>query len=94
MTTDMLYVHWILCFMLGYAGFLRCLEIDPKANVLLRTGTAGIPVIAVWLGFRPEDFNIEVNTISAVMVLALLLGVVGELNAVRSALEGGKPQVR
>lgn len=88
MVEEMTYLHWALCISLAIAGILRCEELDPKTNILIRYGTASTPAIAVLLALGPEIFGLSVSGWSAIFISALLFGVLGELRQVRQWLEG------
>lgn len=88
MVDEMIYLHWALCLCLTIAGILRCDELEPGANILIRYGTASTPAIAVLLALGPEIFGLTVSGWSAIFISALLFGVLGELRTVRGWLEG------
>lgn len=76
-------VHWVLCGLIGYVGFFRCIELSPTSDLVTRLGTAAsVPLSILWAA-APPLLQFRPDSITIFLTLAVMVTLVGELEVVR-----------
>lgn len=72
-------LHWTLCLLIAYAGFLRCIEMTPAINVIVRVFTALTAPASLLYAAAPYLFKIQISSLSIAISAIVLIGICAEL---------------